>query len=58
MRVGVGFLAASVLCVPLVVVVARVRVRVANVTIVLATATSGCRALNPPGASIVGNVFG
>ena len=57
-RVGVGLLAASLLRVPLVVVLALVRVRVASVIIALTTATSGCRALVPLGASIVGVVFG
>ena len=57
-RVGVGLLAASLLHVPLVVVLALVRVRVASVTIALANATSGCRAPVPLGASIVGVVFG
>ena len=52
-RGGVGLLAASLLCVPLVVVVALVCVRVASVKIALATATSGCRALVPRGASII-----
>ena len=40
-RVGMGLLAASLLCVPLVVVLAPVRVHVAIVKIVLAAATSG-----------------
>ena len=57
-RVGVGLLAASLLYVLLVVVVALVRVCVANVRIARATATSGCHALVPLGASIVGVMFG
>ena len=58
MRVGVGLLAASLLCVLLVVVLALVRVRVVSVTIALATATSRRRALVPQEASMVGVVFG